>query len=239
MTAARPLALALGLAALLAAAACGTDPQGAEGGRLAVESLKAVTASLGAGRGHRPQGAPDAKADAAAAARLAAAARQSVRGEVYLARLERAGLLTVLGETGRNGRTLSLATPSRQGVMLRGGLLVATRGLGDDLMSADTDDAEALIRGRRSGAASRVYRYLDGEGIERPLPATCTYAAGGAGQAELIASATPMIEVRETCEAGGLTIRNRYAVDAGGRVIASRQWIGPSLGHIRLQRVPK
>ncbi|GAB4388938.1 YjbF family lipoprotein [Albidovulum sp.] len=237
MTAARPLALALGLAALLAAGACGTDPQGAEGGRLAVESLKSLTTSLGAGRGQTPQSAPEA--DAATAARLAAAARQSVRGEVYLARLERGGLLTVLGETGRNGRTLTLATPSGQGAMLRGGLLVATRGLGDDLMSADTDDAEALIRGRRSGTASRVYRYLDGEGIERPLPATCSYAAGGAGQAELIASAAPTVEVRETCEAGGLTIRNRYAVDAGGRVIASRQWIGPSLGHVRLQRVPK
>ena len=151
---------ALATAAALALAGCGSDTSKTEGTTLALGVVKGVTAKLAPRKGAGGGGVPDPE-------RLAALAKASFKGPLILAQIEKAGLLTALGETGRNGAVRTFATPNEQTLVFRDGLLTATRGLGNDLMSAKTAAVAALILNRRPGTAARTYRYLDGEGTER------------------------------------------------------------------------
>lgn len=220
-----------GLAALFLAG-CGTDTSKTEGTKIAVGVVKGMTARLSPKRSAGPATVPDPE-------KLAASAMTSFKGPLILAQIEKAGLLTALGETGRNGAVRTFATPNEQTLVLRNGLLTATRGLGDDLMSAKTGAAEGLILRRQTGTADRIYRYLDGEGIERPLPMTCTVTTGPAKSFDFAGRHYDTKQVDESCQATStaLTVSNSYWVTADGTVALSRQWIGPALGHVTIQLV--
>jgi hypothetical protein len=123
-------------------------------------------------------------------------------------------------------------TPDQRACVLRGGMLAGTRGVGRDLMSADTDAAGALIRAAKAGTAPRVYRYLDGDGEERPLPVSCTITPGSTVQQGPVTAR----QVGEHCEGSGVTLDMSYLV-AGGTVLASRQWVGPALGYVAIQQL--
>ena len=54
--------------------------------------------------------------------------------------------------------------PDGSGFTFEDGLLVATRGVGEDLMSSDLSQLRALLRAGRDGTAERFHSTLDGEG---------------------------------------------------------------------------
>lgn len=129
-------------------------------------------------------------------------------------------LQAALFPAGKSGPVASLVSTTDLGFSFRGGMLVATRGLGFDLMAADVTGALAALG--RGGDYSRHYRWLDSANhavIERfactmgpPLPAPV-----GALQ-------------HEVCQNdAGLTFANSYLI-AGGRIVAAQEWIGPELG---------
>lgn len=104
----------------------------------------------------------------------------------------------------------------------RDGMVVATRGLGFDVMEADVELALAALRG--GGArASRNFGWLDGEGRMLRRSFDCVYTRSGAG-------------ITERCHAIGLSFENAYIL-RGGRIVASRQWLGPVLGAISLEQL--
>ncbi|MGB7263060.1 MAG: YjbF family lipoprotein [Albidovulum sp.] len=229
---ARRLALAGLLAAGTVLASCGSDTSKTEGGRIALETAKGLASKILPGKkGSAAPNAPDPET-------LAAAAKSSISGPIVLAQIETTGLLTVLGEIGRNGATRTYATPNQQTLLFRNGLLVGSRGLGDDLMSADLGNAAALVTRRQSGATNRTYRYLDGEAIERPLPVQCTITTGGTKSFRFAETNYATVQMDERCQSRqGLNISNTYWVTADGQVALSRQWIGPTLGHVTIQLV--
>lgn len=128
----------------------------------------------------------------------------------------------IMAMTGQNGAMRTYMTPAEEAVILRGGMLVATRGLGNDLSVAEPG-TEALIRAGASGSGTRIMRYLSGDGLERPLQFTCTVGAGP----------RPGVTV-ENCEGHGTSFQNSYMVQ-GGQIAVSRQWIGPALGYVTIQ----
>lgn len=218
------------LAALVAVAGCGNDTARTESGRIALGMAKGIAAKVTAGK--TPAATPDPE-------KLAAAAKTSFDGPIIMAQIERTGLLTVLGEYGRNGPVRTYSTPGEQTLALRGGIVIATRGLGHDLMSSDTGTAVALIAGRQAGTTGRSYRFLDGEGRERPLPMRCDIRPGGAQTVTVAGNRLATRQVDETCAATlqTLTVQNSYWVTSDGTVALSRQWIGPELGHVVIQTV--
>lgn len=216
------------LSACLVLAACGNDAAQTEGSRLTRDAISQVAQRL------MPGGAKPEPVDPA---RLAASALKSFDGPLVLVQFEKVGLTTVLGEYGRNGPVRTYATPDERTLAFNGGVLVASRGLGNDLMSSDIGATARLVRNRQTGTTERRYRYLDGEGIERPLPMSCRISPAGN---EVLQAAGQRINVtlmQETCQTTGqkLTITNTYRVTGNGMVLASRQWIGPALGHVTIQ----
>lgn len=232
----RHLLVGFGRAALLSGivlgtglAGCGTDTSKTEGTSIAIGVAKGLKQRLLPGKS-APASAPDPE-------KLAAAAKSSFAGPIILAQIGKSGHLTVLGEYGRNGATRTYATPNEQTLVLRDGILIATRGLGNDLMSSESAAAAGLITRRQAGTVARVYRYLDGEGIERPLPMQCSITLGPAKSFDFAGSHYDTVQVDEACRSNAVNVANSYWVTGAGTVALSRQWIGPALGHVTIQLV--
>lgn len=131
-----------------------------------------------------------------------------------------------------NGAYRTYGNASRQALVFHNGLLSATRGLGDDLMSSDIDTA-GLIVSRKDGQATRVSRYLDGEGKTIEARMTCSVSVG---ENKTVGLGTGRV-VSEACTSDGADINNSYVVDGQGRVLWSRQWHGHGNGYLVVQPI--
>lgn len=224
------ICLAVLVSALLLSA-CGTDRQATEGAGLFGKVAASAKASLAARKGKAGAAQP---ADTEA---MAASALKTVKGSILIAQFERGGYTTVLGQIGENAGIRTYATPDQKAVLVKSGVVVGTRGFGDDLMSAKADDAIRLIRSRSVGTAKRTYRYLDGEGIERPLPMTCSIAPAGGQTLAFGGQHFQTQQVAETCVSGPLSINNAYWVTGDGAIVMSHQWIGQAMGSADFQLI--
>lgn len=211
-------AAALSLAAALTLAACGTQPDdGPSTGAMVREGLgQVLSGALDRGQDATPAAAPDPAAMAAEALRVNP-------GPLILAGLESAGTTQVLAMVGENGSMRTYMTKGQQALILRGGMLIGTRGLGNDLSVAEPG-TEALIRSRRAGTGRRIMRLYTGDGLETPIGFQCTVRIEGQNAIE-------------DCRAGSLAIENRYLVTDGGGIPVSRQWISPALGYVTIQTI--
>lgn len=205
----------LGAALLAGLAACGNNANPSDSilGKLAA-AAKQTAAQRRAG----PAPAADPSAMAAEALRVNP-------GPLILVGLESMGSTQVLALTGENAGARTYMTKNEQALILRGGMLAGTRGLGHDLSVAEMAASSGLIRAGRSGQAQRVMRYWTGDGLERPLPLDCSVAPGPKPGVML-----------ESCAGHGVAFQNNYLVQ-GGRITVSRQWIGPALGYVTIQEL--
>ena len=209
-------ALKITLAASLMAglAACGNDDRGIG----ALGTLAQTAAQVVAERRAPDQPAAPAKSPEEAAAE----ALRINSGPLIQTGFENLNRTQIMAMTGQNGAMRTYMTPAEEAVILRNGMLVGTKGLGNDLSVAEPG-TEALIRAGASGSGTRIMRYLSGDGLERPLQFTCTVGAG----------LNPGVTV-ENCEGHGTSFQNSYMVQ-GGQIAVSRQWIGPALGYVTIQ----
>lgn len=208
----KPVKALPALALLGALAACGNEGPG-----VVTRTAQAVLAE----RVARAQGAPETPAPARSDADRAAEALRVNPGPLIQVGFESLGQTQIMAMVGQNGAMRTYMTPSEEAVILRGGMLVGTRGLGRDLSVAEPG-TDALIRAGRAGQGTRIMRYLSGDGLERPLQFACTVTQGP--QAGLMI---------EACEGHGTRFQNTYAVE-GGQILVSRQWVGPGLGHVTI-----
>lgn len=209
-----PVALAL----LVALGACGND--GREKGASPLTVLQQAASETIAARRAKKDGPATPPPDPAA---MAAEALRVNPNPLILVGLESMNTTQVLAMTGENQDMRTYMTANEQALILRNGMLIATRGLGNDLSVAEASGSAALILSGRSGQAKRVMRYYTGDGLERPLPMDCTISPGP--KAGVIV---------ENCKGLGASFQNNYIV-SGGRITVSRQWIGPALGYVTIQ----
>ena len=207
---------ALGLSVLALLAACGNDRGDPSTSPIGIASQAAgqiLAERRAAGQPQAPARTPE---------QIAAEALRVNPGPLIMAGLETQGRTQAMAMTGQNDAMRTYMTPNEQALILRNGMLVGTRGLGND-MSVTEATTEGLIRAGRSGSGQRVIRYYSGDGLERPLTFDCTVGAGP----------NPGVMV-ENCEGLGVSFQNSFMVQ-GGQIPVSRQWAGPRLGYITLQ----
>lgn len=113
----------------------------------------------------------------------------------------------------------------------RQGVLVASRGLGFDLMGADASGTLAALQGQGEPVYRRQMRFLTGDHRTTYLMAGCTLTAAGA---EVVAGRQTQ-RLEEQCKAHQHQITNLFWVDGSGRILRSRQWIGPEIGYLEAQ----
>lgn len=219
-------ASALAVVALLAG--CGSEKQGpnpvvAAIGGMAKSGMEKVN---GKKAGEKPAG--NAVSPAERRAKLEAAGKPllRVRSEV----LDQTSLMTIADA---KGDVITWKTQDGATFSQRGGVLIQTRGLGSDLMSADAPSVGQL----RSGASyQRIYYFLgpDDQGTRRTYD--CTASVAGQDSIEIMARSYATTHVTEVCERSPGKVTNEYWIE-GGSIRKSRQWVSAGIGYVDFERV--
>ncbi|WP_246054952.1 YjbF family lipoprotein [Paracoccus gahaiensis] len=204
-------------ALLMGLSACSNTPAGQEGSGIGTALRQAAAEAVAARRG-----SSEAPVAPRTPQQRAEEALRLNPGPLIMVGLENLGTTQIMALTGQNGAMRTYMTPNEQALILRGGMLVGTRGLGND-MSVTEPQTETLIRNGQSGSGQRILRYYTGDGLETPLRFDCTTGPGP----------NPGIMV-ENCAGHGVTFQNNYQVQ-GGQITVSRQWGGPALGYLTIQ----
>lgn len=224
------LALVLaGLAAVASGCQNQPDTKGA-----AVRSIELIGAALSPSQpSPRPQ--------------LTRAVLDTIDGEFIEAEIEKNGSFAYLyisaerrgaaaGDEG--GRLLVWRTENDVSLTTRDGVLVATRGLGNDLISSDSGAIRASLAGRRSGQGARrqVYSALDNKPV--PFDFACEIADLGAETIVIVERRHATRKIRETCALADGVVVNDYWIDSRRDTVwQSRQWAGPYIGYIRMRQL--
>ncbi|WP_165978801.1 YjbF family lipoprotein [Antarcticimicrobium luteum] len=226
---------ALAAAALLAVSGCsrGTDAPPTQ-----LQLLNAARTSAGAIAGKVR------RTEAPARPPLTRAALEQVQVPVLEVTVERRGdwafLFRTLERTDSSpGRIEQWSTEdSNVTISLRGGVLIATRGLGGDLLSSAVRVSDARPGPDGGGAHRQMIRNLDYR--ETALALSCDLVDLGPETIEIVERRHATRHLQQRCTGGGGRVVNDYWTDPrAGLVWQSRQWAGPHLGYLSLRRLVK
>jgi hypothetical protein len=225
------MALAL-IGAMLGLAACGNQPEGEKSPLSSISTVKSLAGGIFGSRNE-----VDDNALAAALPAQIERALASTPGPVAVMIFDKTGVMDGVSPIQRNGAHETWQTEAGVALNFLGGVVVSTRGLGDDLMASEADAAEALIRSRGTGSVERAYFHLNGLGQTQRFRMTCTIAPGDEDRVTAAGIDMPATIMVENCVNGPYAKQNLYWVSRDGRVLRSYQWIGASLGHVTVMQL--
>lgn len=216
----------IGLLALVAVAGCGNDTTET----LRAQTAGAYLAALVPGRGESvPVGTLPG---------LTRAAIEATPQPLILVTNEKRGTSGIMDQQTTNGAVQVWTSGDPISLALRGGdVIVGTRGLGADLMSAVAPTAAQLAAG---GSWTRLHVTLNGEDQIIRRQYACTAAVVGPAEVVIVERRYATRLVRETCTASdgsGQGFQNDYWFEGGTKIRQSRQWIGPQAGHVAIRRL--
>lgn len=135
------------------------------------------------------------------------------------------------------GEVVVWLSEDRATFSLRDGILMATRGMRGDLLSASTLARAGGLQGPE-GQGPRRYDLRLGDHESRQLTLACAVQDLGAKPLEIVEVTYATRHLQETCEGESGRIVNDFWVDSRtGRVWQSRQWAGPQIGYIRIRQL--
>ena len=170
-----------------------------------------------------------------------------VRGTVTREQIERSRTSLIFAEIpdlsaggslrplGSNGDVVTWQTGDNLGFSFQNGVLISTRGLGFDLMSADVSGTLAALDGA-SCEYERFQSYLDGQNETQFRSFRCTMAAPVPETIEIFGLGQPTQRHNETCHALGLTVENIYWT-GNETMWKARQWAGDRVGYLITERL--
>ncbi|WP_420569048.1 YjbF family lipoprotein [Thalassovita sp.] len=161
-----------------------------------------------------------------------------VTSPLIAASLTGPGTFATLAPVGVNGDVVTWRSADQITLSLKQGVIVATRGLGQDLMAADVEGTLRMIAGA-SEPYTRIQTYLDGEYQTQFRAFTCRTEGSAPEQIEIVEQTHQTRRIEESCFSPGTRIANTFWVDAGGTIWKSRQWIGPGLGYMETDLLVK
>lgn len=174
--------------------------------------------------------APDPRAG------LTRAALDAAGKPVLYVALPKRNAASLLGLMGRNGTVLTWQTPDNISLAFDEGVLTATRGLGFDLMSAETTQTRRMLAGAAMrDAYPRLHGYLDGEHRHRFKSYLCRRAEARHETLTLVGATREVTRITETCTAPGVEFTNLYWRGADGVIWKSRQWAGHETGLVETE----
>ncbi|MFS4583693.1 YjbF family lipoprotein [Phaeobacter sp. C3_T13_0] len=229
------LAPAFGLLGLLVLTACSRGP---EQPPLQVELLRNLSERVGA----RLSGG---NADQPARPPLTRAALDEIKAPYIEVTIEKNDVFAYLSRQQLRhddspGTVAVWRTEDNISLTLRDGVLVASRNLGNDILSSS-----ALVDGGADGPSHSGARRYHIRGLDNgawQLDMLCTRRDLGPDPIIIVERRYPTRHIEERCQPSqpgrGGEIVNDYWVDSpSGRVWLSRQWAGPNVGYLRIRQL--
>jgi hypothetical protein len=205
-------------------AACGNDkgepsPLGKAVGTLAQATVARVKTKRTAG---------------AAPAPLARADVEKYGIPILRAVIKSRGADALVTITDTKGEVVTWSTTDGTSFTLRNGVLIQTRGLGPDLMSAQVPTIGQLSQ--NGGTHQRAYFFLGQEDQTTRRTYDCTVAVVGRETVEIVQRSHSVTHVTETCVRPQGNVTNEFWIE-GATVRKSRQWASGLTGYIEFERV--
>ena len=220
----RCLASGLAIAATMALFGCGSDQSANDYQPL----FKGAAAALNS------PAQPLETVDPAAAAALRAVLQQDGQ-PIYLVAAPALNYLDLMAPYGQNADVTTWASAHYESISLRQGMLIATRGFGQDLMSSAGPSVAQIAAGH--GTTQRRYLYLDGADQTATLDFSCDLWSEGNTSITILARSYATRKVVETCVGPTGAFRNEFWFDHGTNLRQSRQMFAPGMENILMQRV--
>lgn len=148
---------------------------------------------------------------------------------LLFARIDERDGTAFLAIAGRNGNSVTWRSPGEISLTFRSGILVASRGLGEDLMSAS---APRIAPGQHQ----RTHYYVDGVDQTSTIRFDCKIRASGSESIVVLERGYTAQRYDEFCQSQKRSFQNSYWV-SGSVMRQSRQWVSDSVGFITVQRV--
>lgn len=165
---------------------------------------------------------------------------QGVAGSVLFAHLNKAGAYATLSLIGNNKGVQTFITNDSISISMQSGVILATRGLGGDLMSADVSGSVAALNKQTPGQYTRTMRRLNGQDAIQTTIFTCKMANIGPETLTILGTKFSTQHFKERCNAANQTFENDYWQGRKDPVIwQSQQWLGDATGDVTLQLLVK
>ncbi|MDQ2065140.1 YjbF family lipoprotein [Xinfangfangia sp. CPCC 101601] len=145
---------------------------------------------------------------------------------ILRARIPALGIDSLLSPRDQNGGMTTWEAAEGYTFTFRGGVLVETRGLGPDLMSALVPSTAEIASG---SATKRSYFYTWEEDANQRRDYACTSLGMGQERLEVYGRAHVTRHIVETCSRDGGQLSNEFWFE-GNSLRQSRQWISPKAG---------
>ncbi len=160
---------------------------------------------------------------------------EQVQTPLLFASLERAQTFATMVPAGKNDGVVTWRSGDHRSLSIRQGVVVATRGLGDDLMGADVGGAVAMLHNGAVANYTRVHTFLDGEYQPTFRSFQCRKQAGTSQTLEIVQHKHSVTRIEESCFSPDGDIANTYWIGSDGTVWKSRQWVSPMLGYVETE----
>lgn len=222
--------LCLIAAALCGLAACSSDPTGSSMNQLLAKGVQSVLP------GKKSQGQ---SRDIAQLTRAEIAAVEVPFGLVRLPSANTASSVTIAAIKG-DAVTWEASNPVTMTYI--GPVLFSTRGIGPDLLTAETAPLVTMLARGQGGSYSRKYRHLDGLMQTVITPFSCTLTPRGPAEIVILEHRHQTRAFSETCSdptegPEGLTIENSFWIGTDGVPWKSRQWVSADAGYLEFERL--
>ncbi|WP_300518269.1 YjbF family lipoprotein [Aliiroseovarius sp.] len=225
----------LALLAFLVLASCATVGDLGGGGTADNPALSAVR-QISSGLFNRGRGATPPQFTATRASLREA----GITRPVLVARLDAVGISVGLLEFQTPRDAIVWRSLDGNTITTAGGLLRNTRGFGPDLHSLETAPLQRALSEGGPAEYSRLFRGLDGLDQIETRRLYCRLQPEGRETVDVLGRAYDTQRYREICRAQDRDepiFENTYWQGRGGTIWQSRQWAGPDLGYIDLERV--
>ncbi|MFT6024562.1 MAG: hypothetical protein ACI9PY_002689 [Ascidiaceihabitans sp.] len=138
------------------------------------------------------------------------------------------------------GKVMVWKTVGTEQVILRNGVLVGTKGVGNDLGSAN---AHSTVRGLKSrgntGGQKTLYVRRDDNSTEQ-IRLQCEMTNLGRESIVIVERSYPTTHMREVCSNATGAITNDFWIEGNDITVRkSRQWGGPNMGYISFRLLKK
>lgn len=157
--------------------------------------------------------------------------------QVSFVDIERTGNLVL---ERRDGQFEYWLSPDGAHLILQAGMLHSTRGFGEGLLASDLSEPLNLVTRRQAGVADRFHTYLDGNDRTVTRTYRCVIENDGPQEVSLSNGQVNAVIMTESCRSLDQEFRNFYWVRAStGKIVQSRQWVGPVIGSVSTRSVPR
>ena len=176
------------------------------------------------------QPAPDARSG------LSPAVLAATTQPLLLVEAENIGASALLNQHARRDGTIDWRTGDNVSITLNRGVVIATRGFGDDLMSADVDQTLAMLQNRPTAQDyPRFLSRLDGEYQTEFESFLCRRTGQDGETLNSYGRLRQTVKITELCRNPGGSFENTYWVGSDGTMWKSRQWVSPDIQYVETE----